>query len=362
MKKICFLVGDITFGGGAERIAISVANLLAEENDVNILSIAEFDSKRLVYEVSPKVNIRSLNIENWGHQGSIRKKYFRVVRSLRNSVVQNDYDILISVQALNMLWVLPALVGTKVLNVCWEHINYNSHKSFVYDICIYLAKKKSKKIVVLTERDKELWNTDKVISIANFPVFNVPEVNIEEKQKLFIAIGRFSPQKAFDRLLDIWELVEKSGKLGDYRLELIGEGEQEVFLRNKIKEKGLQSIEMRSFTNQIEILYRKASVILMTSLFEGYPMVLIEALQFGIPAVAFDVLTGPAEIILQNKTGFLIEDGNIQEFSNAIIKIINEKNLLEELQVNNLEYRKTFDSESIIKKWNDLFAEIMTAK
>lgn len=360
MKKICFLVGDITFGGGAERIAISVANLLAEKNDVSILTIAEFDSKRLVYEVSPKVNIRSLNIENWGQKGSIRKKYFKVVKSLRNSVIQNADDILISVQALNMLWVLPALLGTKVLNVCWEHINYSSHKSFIYDSCIYFAKKKSKKIVVLTERDRALWNTDKAISIANFPVFNAPEVSIEEKQKLFIAIGRFSPQKAFDRLLDIWELVEKSGKLGDYRLELIGEGEQEVFLRNRIKEKGLQTVEMRPFTNQIEILYRKASVILMTSLFEGYPMVLIEALQFGIPAVAFDVLTGPAEIILQNKTGFLIEDGNIQAFANTIIKIINEKNLLEELQVNNLEYRKTFDSESIIKKWNDLFIEIVT--
>ncbi|WP_428231329.1 glycosyltransferase family 4 protein [Flavobacterium sp.] len=360
MKKICFLTGDITFGGGAERITISVANLLAKDNDISIITIADFDSARLVYEISPKVKIKSLNIKDWGQKGSIRKHYFSIICLLRNSVKQNEIDILISVQATNMLWILPALAGTKIRNVCWEHINYSSHKSFIYDICIYLAKKKSQKIIVLTERDKMLWNTKKAISISNFPVFNMPCVNIEEKQKLFIAIGRFSPQKAFDRLLDVWELVEKSGKLGDYRLELIGEGEQEFFLRTKIKEKGLQKIEMRPFTNQIEVLYRKASVILMTSLFEGYPMVLIEALQFGIPAVAFDVLTGPAEIILQNKTGFLIEDGNIQEFANAIIKIVNEKNLLEELRGNNLEYRKTFDSESIIKKWNNLFAEIMT--
>lgn len=359
MYKVCFLVGNVTFGGGAERITISVANLLGIKHDVSILSIADFRNDDLVYEVSSKTKLESLGVKNWGDKGSIRKNYFRIVRLLREFVVKNQIDILISVQANNMLWSVPALIGTKTRNICWEHINYASHKSFIYDTCIFLAKKSAKKIVVLTERDKKLWNTNKAVSISNFPAFNIPHIDIESKQNLFIAIGRFAEQKAFGRLIDVWELIEKSDRRGDYRLELIGEGEEEVCLRNKIKEKGLEFVEIKPFTKSIDLVYEKASLILMTSLYEGYPMVLIEALQFGVPAVAFDVLTGPAEIILPNETGFLIEDGNTKQFADTILRIINEKDLLRSLQVNSLEYRKKFDSESIMDKWNDILFETM---
>lgn len=355
MKKICFLVGDISFGGGAERITISVANLLVDRGrEVCILSIADFKKEDLVYDISSKVILKSLFIKDWSNKGGIRKNYFGVVKSLRKSFIENNTDIVVSVQAINMLWVIPALIGLKAINICWEHINYNSHKSIIYDTTIFLAKKFAKKIVVLTERDRKAWGTKKAISISNFSAFNMPDVNLQEKQKVFIAIGRFAPQKAFDRLISAWEIVEKSGNVGDYHLHLIGEGEQEFFLRNMIKEKGLERIDIRPFTKQIDLVYGKASAILMTSLFEGYPMVLIEALQFGVPAVAFDVLTGPAEIILDNETGFLIEDGNIEEFSNCIIRLINERNLVNKLQVNALEHRKKFGSNDIIKNWDSV--------
>jgi glycosyltransferase involved in cell wall biosynthesis len=354
MKKVCFLIGDISFGGGAERITISIANSLVEEKKVSILSISEYNSDDLVYEVNPKVILESIGIRGWSKGGAIRRDYFVIVSSLRKFINENKIDVLISVQATNMLWVVPALLGTKTRSVCWEHINYSSHKSFVHNTCIFLAKVFAKKIVVLTKRDRDLWNTDKAISISNFPAFNMPDVCIEEKQKVFIAVGRFSLQKAFERLLDVWDIVENSGKSEGYYLEIIGEGEQEVLLRNKIVEKGLQRIEIKPFTKQIDLVYRKASAILMTSLFEGYPMVLIEAIQFGVPAIAFDVLTGPAEIILPYETGFLIEDGNIGEFANSIIEMINDEKLLKLMQNNNLEYRKQFDSASIIAKWHVL--------
>src|SRR5574343_1924261 len=189
MKKICFLISDITFRGGAERITISLANRLAEEKDVTILSIAHFESKNLLYEVSPNVKLESLGIKNWGLKGSIRKNYFIIVSLLRRFVCENKINVLINVQANNMLWSVPALIRCKTANVCWEHLNFNSHKSFIYDISILLAKKFAKRIIVLTERDKQLWNSDKVISISNFPDFVIPEVKIDEKQNVFIAVG-----------------------------------------------------------------------------------------------------------------------------------------------------------------------------
>ena len=354
MKKICFLVGDIAFRGGAERITISVANQLAKENDVSILSIANFDVNDVFCEIHNNVKVDSLNRINWGKKGSIRKNYLSIIILLRKYVAINKIDVLVNVQSNNFLWSVPALIGSRTINVCWEHVNYISHKSLIYDFSIFLAKKFAKRIIVLTERDRYLWNSKKVISISNFPEFNIPQVRIEEKQKIIIAVGRFSPQKSFDRLIQIWEIVEKSGKLSDYRLELYGEGDQELYLRNLIFEKGLLQIDIKPFTNRIDLVYSRASLLLMTSIFEGYPMVIIEALQFGVPAIAFDVYTGPAEIIIHNTTGFLIEDGNISEFANVIIKTVTDKKKLLFLQNNNLDYRKQFNSEIIISKWNHL--------
>lgn len=357
MKKICYLLENISLKGGAERITVSVANSLAEKNEIFILSIAEFKREELVFDVNLNVELFSLNFKDWGEKNSIRDNYFSLVRLLRKFIYLNKIDVLINVQAIHMLWTLPATFGLKTNVFCWEHSNYNSHKFFTYNICITLAKFYADLIIVLTERDRKLWNTDKAVLMLNFPAFNMPYVSVSEKQKFFVAVGRFSHEKAFNRLIDIWEIVEKSIDLNGYHLELIGEGEQEEFLRKMITEKGLKSIKIIPFTKQIDLKYQKASAIFMTSLFEGYPMVLIEALQFGVPAIAFDVLTGPAEIIVPNKTGFLIEDGNKVQFAEKIMQIVNDSKLLSDLQSNNLEHRKSFDSNSIINKWNLLLQD-----
>lgn len=354
MKSVCFLIGNISYRGGAERITLSVASKLAIKNKVTILSIAEFKNEDLIFDIHPDVQLKTLDIKNWAQKSSIRKNYIKIISSLRQFILSNSIDNLINVQATNMLWTLPALLGIKVRTVCWEHSNFTSHKFFLHNISIFLAKKFADKIIVLTERDRVLWNTEKAITIANFPAFNMPDVNIDNKQKLFIAVGRFSYEKAFDRLIDIWEIVEKSIDLKDYHLALFGEGEQESMLQNRIIEKSLKKITINPFTRDINLVYDKASAIFMTSLFEGYPMVLIEALQFAVPAIAFDILTGPAEIIEQNKTGYLVKDNDLNGFAEKIIQIVEDEQLLYSLKGNCLEHRKKFKSDSILYKWDEL--------
>lgn len=354
MKSICFLIGDISYRGGAERITLSVASKLAIKNKVTILSIAEFKVEDLIFDIHPAVQLETLNVKNWGQKSSLRKNYVKIIFSLRKFIIANSIDNLVNVQATNMLWTLPALLGVKVRTLCWEHSNFTSHKFLLHNVSISLAKKFADKIIVLTERDRVLWNTGKAITIANFPAFNMPDVKIENKQKIFIAVGRFSYEKAFDRLIDIWEIVEKSIDLKDYHLAIFGEGDQESLLKDKIVEKGLKKIAINPFTKDIDLVYNKASSIFMTSLFEGYPMVLIEALQFAVPAIAFDVLTGPAEIIEPYKTGFLIADNDLNGFAEKIIQIIEDEQLLYNLKSNCLEHRKKFKSDAILDKWNQL--------
>ena len=352
------MVGDIAFGGGAERMTISLANNLVSNADVILLSINDFNIEDLLFDLNDEITIKSLGIRGWNKPGAIRKNYFKLVLRLRKFLINSDIDILINVQVLNILWSFPALLGTKIPCICWEHMNLKSQNSIFHKISIILAKKIANRIVVLTERDKKYWNSENVLSISNFSSYNLPNVNILQKENRIIAIGRFCYQKSFDRLLEIWEIVENSEKFNCYTLEIYGEGEQGELLRSLIKLKKLKYVSLHPFTKRIDLVYEKACLLLMSSRFEGYPMVLIEAAQFGIPSIAFDILTGPSEIISPNYTGYLVEDGDYKEFANRILNLISDKEKLIQLQKNTLNFRLNFESQKIVDTWLDMFDSI----
>ncbi|EHT6093940.1 glycosyltransferase, partial [Campylobacter coli] len=186
----------------------------------------------------------------------------------------------------------------------------------------------------------------------------IPKKISDYKQKNILSIGRFeiNDEKGFLRLIEIWNLVQKDKKYKDWTLTIIGEGELKDTIKEKIKENRLEnSIILKSFTKEIEKEYLNASIYVMCSYFEGFPMVLLEASSYALPLIAFNINTGPSDIIENEKNGFLISDGKLDDFVKKLCILMNNENLRETMGYHAKNIIKSkFNKEVIMKKWNQI--------
>ncbi len=171
----------------------------------------------------------------------------------------------------------------------------------------------------------------------------------DQKQNKVLAVGRLTYQKNFDRMLDVWQKVNKQG----WKLQIVGDGEEKADLLQKIKRYQLEdSTEIVSPSKQINEYYRSAGLIIMTSRYEGLPMVLIEAKNFALPAVAFDCKTGPAEIIKDD--GYVIDYQNNDEFVTQLNALIGDEVQRRAFAQAAWRNSENYGPQLILKKWNDI--------
>ena len=232
-------------------------------------------------------------------------------------------------------------------------------KNFIYrlkaKIETYLEDKISNKydlFVVLTNEDKIKWKNSKVEVIPNF-LEKYPTKISELKNKKIISVGRLDYQKGFDLLIDVFEKVTRVHP--EWKLEIYGEGEEKEKLNEKIKNKNLDgNIKLNGVTIEIGKKYIEASIYVMSSRYEGFGMVLLEAQAYGLPIVSFNCPCGPKDIITANKNGFLCNFGNIDDMAEKIIYLIDNieirKNFGKKARENSLEYSE----EKIMEKWENL--------
>ncbi|MBQ1186072.1 MAG: glycosyltransferase [Clostridia bacterium] len=189
------------------------------------------------------------------------------------------------------------------------------------------------------------------VTIENFLESEVDVANIN-RTKTVVAVGRMHPVKAFDRLLKVW--VEVSSKHPDWCLKLIGGGDELESLKALSKELGIESTVV--FTGPLDhdkVIdeMKSASIFAMTSLSEGFPFVLIEALSCGLPAIAYDVRVGPRAIIKDNENGYLVKDGECLDFAKRLCTLIEDKDKLSAFSAKALVRANDFSEETILNKW-----------
>lgn len=352
MKNICFLIGDINHSGGTERVTSLVANALAEKSyQVSILSLA--NGRQPFFELLPSINIYSL----YSEKISFKKNFFGAVWRIRKFVTDQQIDTLIVVDSISCVFTVPALFGLKIKHICWEHFNFNVNLGVKYrDIGRKWAAKYCDYVVTLTKRDKELWEQGiknikaKIIPIANPSPFEVQEHIPSLDYKMILCVGRLTYQKGFDLLITAWARVAQ--QVPDWKIVIVGSGEDEQMLKQMaIDYKVDQSIDFVGQQSNMDQFYRKASFFCMSSRFEGLPMVLLEAQSYGLPIVAFDCETGPSELVVNNKSGFLVSNGNILELSNAIIELIGDDVRYEKFSKFAQNRLKNFYVSSIVNSW-----------
>ena len=325
--KIAFLIQDISTQGGTERTTICLASAMAQHgHEVSIVSMF-----RTCAEISftPPANVSLLFLS---HQPYTKDMGWRsricaiqdVTNAIRTCPTLQQADCIISQKLLasTMAW----YCGYRRKTIACEHYRYTMYNAFVrfWRSRLY---NRMKMLVVLTQRDREAFEHSGVKRVKVIP--NMVSVQPYEWQGLdsniFVAVGRLERQKGFDMLLQAVALHKEQWQ--SHQLHIYGEGSEKEALLRQIESAHLESIvSLRPFEKDISIIYQQACCVVMSSRFEGFPMVLVEAAACGVPIVSFDCEEGPA-VLLHNGGGLLVPNGDINALSDAMLRMQRERDL-----------------------------------
>lgn len=211
---------------------------------------------------------------------------------------------------------------------------------------------------MLSNRQYSLWSKHykRVEVIPNFITEFAGKKECDSCAQVVLSVGRMEEgdQKGFLRLIDIWEKVREDERLFAWKLCIIGDGEIKSEIESKIAQKGLQSsIKLKPFTTKIYEEYAKASIYAMSSYYEALPMVLLEAGSMGLALIAFDVNTGPSDVIESAKN--LIEDNDLQAYATRLQELMHSKSLRQECGARVQQcVEEKFSKAMVLKQWKEL--------
>lgn len=338
--KILFLINSLKSKSGTERVAIELANKLSfiANYDVTLLNRESIKSNT-AYPVSDNVNVVRIS-------GNFLEFY----KKLKIHVSLHLYDMVI-VHNMGKLSLLCALLPKIKKLVTLEHVSFVSRPKKVQILSKFFYKWVDQ-IVTLTQKDKEQFDKfhSKVIVIPNFSPFPiVPKSTFSSKQ--IVTIGRLTDQKNYLHLLKAWQKIYQM--IPEWHLNIYGEGEHKKMLEDYIKQNSLQQVILKGSTSNVEEVYRNSDFFVMSSKYEGLPMVLVEAQSFGLPIISYNCPFGPADIVQNDVNGFLVEDQNIQELSDAILTLAMSPEVLISFSEKSLVKAQEFQSDRIIKLWSE---------
>ncbi len=352
--KICFFIGDISKKAGTERVTTIIASEMASTgHEVFIMSLA--DSDKPGYEIHEDIKIIALKHGS----GNNKKNFIPIVGEIRGYAREHKFDVLVEADVILRIFTLPALLGLSVPVVSWEHFNFNSNLGLrLRDYARKLAARYSKYIVTLTETDRKAYMDNlncraEVKAIAN-PLVFYPERYSECTSKVVLSVGRLNYQKGYEFLLDAWKIVQE--KHPDWTLRIAGSGELEEQLKDQARDLGVESsVNFLGLISNVEQEYMNSSIYAMSSRFEGFPMVLLEAMSFGLPVVSFDCQTGPGDIITEGEDGILVDSGDVKGLAQGICSLIEDESLRKNMSVNARNNIRRFSKENILCEWAELF-------
>lgn len=349
--KLLFILGNVINRAGVERIMIQKINYLAESNCKVSLITTEQNNQPISFPLSSNVKYISVNAPipsktNYSflkwliyfHKARIEfeKEIYRVIK-------EECPDILLcttySFDVLDLLTKICHKNHTKLvieshiqrINVFMEpRLAYNPilklyGKFHDYHILNYI--KKAAMLVCLTQKDMESWNTISINNTCVIPNMLTiqPPKTTEYSAKRVIAVGRYSHQKGFDMLIKAWGTLSK--KYQDWHLYIFGNEDRSPYEELAKKQDCYETCHCMPATEDIASEYGKSSIFVMSSRYEGFGLVLTEAMSCGLPCVSFDCPYGPSDIINDGIDGFLARNGDINDLSNKLEALMRNESL-----------------------------------
>ncbi len=259
--------------------------------------------------------------------------------------------------ALNFLAAEHATGG--VVRIAQEHMNHGTHKRDVRQR-IRETYPSFDAVAVLTERDRQEYEQllpgTRVVRIPN-AVHSLDQVSSDHHAKIAVAAGRLFPQKGFDMLIQAWsKLVET---YPEWQLRIYGSGEKKAELRALIEEHHLYNhVFLMGHTDRLDDELAKASFYVLSSRFEGLPMVMIEAMSHALPVVSFDCPTGPSDVLTHGVDGLLVPPEDPDALAQAMAKLMADESLRSEMGVAAVLTAASYGPDAVHPRWEALFTEL----
>lgn len=357
--NIAFVIQDITTRGGTERTTCCLANeFAAHGHTVSVISIFN-NMEHPAYALADNINLIFLCREKYNKELSTATRIRRThssAKMLRDCIALKNADVIISQKLLasSALW----HAGMRKKTIACEHFKYGMYNPFIRFIRNRMYNRMLK-LVVLTENDKRRFSAACVRNVSCIP--NMIPVNPTKSEgqdsKRIISVGRLDRQKGYDMLLDALYLIKD--KITDWEVDIYGEGPELENLIRQRDDAGLSDIvTFRGYTSDIVHEYAHSSFYVMSSRFEGFPMVLLEAAACGLPIVSFKCPEGP-ETLLENGGGILVENGNVQKLAEAVLTMATDNELREKYATDTKRIILDYTPENIYNRWLRLISELI---
>lgn len=377
--KIVYNIQSTFNSGGMERVLSNKVNYLANlpNYEVYILTTGQ-RGRAHFYEISSKVTCIDLGvnysetitgnplvrifrstIKYFQHKGRLKKVLYKLKADIVVSMFTNDVSFLYGIKD----------GSKKVLEIHFSReFRLLSKRSGIIRLmdlyATYLNDKivaKYDRFIVLTLQDRQTWKSQDNIRVIYNSVTNSDDAIVASlDNKKVLAIGRLTFQKNLELLVELWGEISK--RHPDWSLTIVGTGESKG-LQDKIAKMALGDvIDHVPSTNSIFDYYKESSLYVMTSRYEGLPMVLLEAQNFGLPIVSFDCKCGPREIIGNGENGYLIENENVTDFVDKVSVLIENEALRKEFGKNAKKNSLKFSEQKIMQQWIGLFDELKKDK
>jgi glycosyltransferase involved in cell wall biosynthesis len=375
--KIVYYLPSLIAPGGLERVITFKANYFASMgHDVTIIT-SEQSGRPEHFELSPMVKRIDLNVAfDNSFNLSYRKileypiRYHIFKKRFKRALLATKPDITISTlrRETNFLPYLR-IGGAKIGEF---HVTRHSYGFTPTNWFSQILKKRwqrmfiknlsaFKNIVLLTKEEQGLWPELKNTIVIPNPILTPPGKQSDTKSKRVIAAGRYAEQKGFDLLIKAWENVFK--KHPDWELHIYGEGSLREPLQRQIDEAGMGNVcFLEHNTPNIEEKYSESSIFVLSSRFEGFGMVLTEAMSCGLPLVSFDCACGPKDIITNGEDGLLVECFDTDKMGEAINSLIEDDEKRKVMGENAYRNSNRYKMEHISEIWTTLFCNVTSEK
>lgn len=346
--------------GGIERVVSNLANNWISKYEIIILvkdevySFYNLDKRIEIYSIHKPLK---LNMSN---------RVSRIISLFKNIIISHQHlkrmiksiapELIYVANPVNSLEIY--LLGKQFTEklIVSEHgskLGYNK----IYKLIKRFVYPKAFKISVPTTLDTELYKKEGLpaVFIPHLSTFNNQnKVNIENKQ--ILNIGRLTKDKQQIELLEIWNSIVNEKKQGDWKLLFVGCGEEEFFLQKYIDDNFLNdTVKIVKPSKEVEKFFKISSIFAFTSQYEGFGMVLLEAMSFGIPCITYNCPSGPRDIIDDGVNGFLIEDRNRNDYKIKLLELMNNKELRKQFSSASYKKANDWDNKGIIEKWDKIF-------
>ena len=377
--KIVYCTPALYMAGGVERVLTLKANYFAEHFDYDItIILTEGKDKPLFYPLSDKIKVINLDInfeELW--TCSFLKKAFVYLKKQRifkkrlsEELLRIRPDITISLLRREINFINEIQDGSKKIGEL--HVNRANYRNFeagdsnviknlfakywMRNLVSHL--KKLNRFVVLTEEDKASWTElDNVEVIPDPLAFDIDETSPMTNKRV-IAVGRYVYQKGFDLLLQAWAKIEKQHP--DWELVIYGMGNRAPY-EQIVDELQIDRnrCHLNGPTDDIKQEYLNSSLFVFSSRFEGFGMVLIEAMACGLPVISFDCPCGPKDIVRHQEDGILVPSGDITLLANAMNQLMSDDTLRQDMSSKAVLNVRRFQLDVITQKWKSLFDSVV---